>query len=507
MKISLGITIVFCVLLTGCQSTSLPVQQDPAQLSQTRGYVFVEFPKKEYILRIKSIEDGRNYELQTAAQSAGLWVPPGTYQLYGLRGNVIGPTNEVFDVSGYPPFEIKKGVVTNLGALVNFSVGEGKVLWLQRPSKNSDGRLKRWLSVNESYLETSDVITWQVESVPDAIETDIRGNGFLVDLLIEAENKSLGGQLQTDLLTIKDVDKLYDRLVLKSLPQTHFNELGIVHVTNDNQGNQYFPAQLGQIKKRNKEGSWISIDTGYTSSVKTLQVDESFIYAGLASGQLILSRDSGNSWDEIYHFDGMTVSKVHKVGQKLFVLTHHSANKSSHIFSSDLKSKLEFVELKKSNRAISIEPMSQQVGNTLYFNLSVEEIFKLKADSMAITVQPIPDSLINFYVSPEGSITVMTRSVFGNLHVSDPYGKNWKEIDFPKMGKAYFSSYDTGAAFAWGKVKEYDSNKEKWKSVANFHDGCLVALVDEEKLDLFCTDIEGNIFKYHNKNWKPENYL
>ncbi|GAB5379958.1 MAG: hypothetical protein Alis3KO_15010 [Aliiglaciecola sp.] len=507
MKNTVALLFVLCIMLTGCQSTAPPAPQDPALLSKTNGYIFVEFPTTEYALKIKSSSTGKTFELQPYNQSAGLWLPPDTYRLHSVKGNVLGPTNEIFDLSGYPSFEVIQGGVTNLGSLINFRIGDGKVLWIQRPSKESDGRLRRWLEKNNVYLTTSEVNNWYVHSVPKAIETNIRGNGFLIDLLIKAESKALDGQLDSDLLTIEDVDVLYESLVLKSLPQTHFNELGIVHVVNDLNGNKYFPAQLGQIKKREQTGTWISLDTGYTSSVKTLDVENEMIYAGLSSGQLILSTDSGESWKEVHHFEGMTITKVHKTDRGLFVLTHNPIEKRSHVFRSDIGENTSFVELKKSEQPFSFEPMSQMVGSDLFFSLSNKDLYRLDTVSLQIEKLSFPDSLINFYVNPNGVITLMARSMFGTLYVSDKKRENWNDISFPKKGKAYFNSYDSGTAFAWGKIKEYDSEKQKWRVEADFREGCLLALVDEDDLGLFCSDNRGNIFKYKDRVWKEEFYL
>lgn len=499
----------FFFWIVGCQSTTKPIQQDPVTLSSTNGYVFVEFPTTPYILSVTSLSNSKVFELlpDELNQTAGLWLPPDDYLLHKIRRHIIGPTNEIFDLNGYPSFTVVQGKVTNLGALIDFRIGEGNVVWIQRPSKDTDGRFKNWLSKNNRYLASKVVNSWSVDSVPKAIKTKISGNGLLIDLLIQAENKALDGNMQSEILTVTTVNTLYDVLLKNSLPQRHHNELGIVQLVSDSTGNQYFPAQLGQIKKRNQAGEWASIDTGYTSSIKTLDVENDLIIAGLASGQIIFSSNSGKSWEDLYRFEGIKITKIHKIENRVFVLGYNSTTKRSHIYSSPLSEKMNFIELKRSQEETPFEPMSQQNGSNLYFNLTNNALYKLDSTSLEIEEVSFPDSLINFYVNPIGQMTIMTRSFVGSLYLSDLAGKNWKKIDFPKMGKAYFTSNDAGTAFAWGAVKEFDINLDKWRTIADFQEGCLTTLVDEKSLDLYCIDNRGGIFKYINKVWKKEDYL
>lgn len=495
----------FYVLLLGCAANS--VVQKASVLSSSHGYVFVEFPRSPQVLEIRSMDSGKTYRLQPddINYTSGLWVPPGSYTLErtykrGLTGSIIS------NLKGYPTFYVEKGRITNLGSLVDFKMGEGKVVWMQRPSLESDGKFINWIVKNNEYLANPEAIIWHVEKVPEFTDSKVSGNGLIIDALINMESDNAVNKFKTELALIENPNELYSRLLKILPPSPHSTYVFAEPSVNDSNGNLYFPAELGQIKKRSTAGVWTTIDTGFTYAVKAVELFKDDIYAGLSSGHLIVSKDGGLTWTNDFLFKNKSIMDVYVVNGRIFVTTMDFTSNKGGLYAATMGSDLQFELIKTPLNSSSGMPLSALRNDNLYISFPDKEFYKLNVVTMEFESIALPQSLRYFSVAENGVISLMAQALFGELYVSDEFGENWKEYNYPKLGTTYFTSYENGIAMTGSGFKRYDSKSNQWIVEAKVQENCTYFLEDENMMPRFCVDIHGLIYRMDGVAWIKEKF-
>ena len=100
----------------------------------------------------------------------------------------------------------------------------------------------------------------------------------------------------------------------------------------------------------------------------------------------------------------------------------------------------------------------------------------------------------------------MAQALFGELYVSDEFGENWKEYNYPKLGTTYFTSYENGIAMTGSGFKRYDSKSNQWIVEAKVQENCTYFLEDENMMPRFCVDIHGLIYRMDGVAWIKEKF-
>lgn len=519
-------TLLFALLLSACATGPKPVQS-PEQFRSTHGFLHATIPQAsaQAGLAIQSKKGGDRTGLdrhpEFGPQSFGLWLPPGEYEIPGLK-----PTGG----DSFAPIRIERGRVTDLGALITVPLGgyEFMTLAVEHPDavsarKATTEGLRQFLSNPESLHWTTDVLP-----APQKTDSPSTGLGLIADLLMDYERHVNKPALNKALRQAKSVDELYATTLTGVVPATDEPGIGADQTL-------YFGAELGQIRTRRPDGQWGSIDTGTLQAITAVESVGDSLIAGTATGRILYRTGAQQPWTEVGALSkSEAVLDIDRVKDRWIVI---SATQMPHpVFAGVTllknwkvytSARTDLGDLKLLRTTEFKQPVGTAIGPTIrgqqggddhyYFVNSTEELVRLDLRDLTWTsTKPPQDSITRFSRAREsGMLTAFyAKGVFSKLNVSMDNGTTWKAIDTPsypvidlvfddsKTGRA--ARVNMGAFSSNVEFHNYDASSNRWKKDYEAPFGCAAFLRDATSFQRICVTSGGSILNYVQGKWVVE---
>ena len=508
-------------LLSGCASVPEPVQ-NADQLKATHGFVRVTLPfgDSQYRPVLQALNGGAQHELKRnealGSNVFGLWLPAGSYEFPELANT---------DGSKYLAVQVKAGQMTELGALVPIQLGGYEFITLPIRHAEVDADSARALAQLSPHLSNRQPLDWRPAAPPKPgkITTPPSGLGLIADLLSDYERHLNKPALNKRLKEQTSIDEMY-LLALTALPP-QAEEPAV-----DDKGNLYFGADLGQVRKRARDGSWTSLDTGTLQSITAVAAHGTRLLAGTQRGAILASDDGGKTWRQTAATKGgEAVLGMDRVGATWIVST---AKLTLHpLFGFHMPGQLDILMttsddlgglvLSKQVKVLSAVPMNQSRsfktkvwGNGYYVN-ALNEAWRLDAPSMQWSPIKLPHNASTFNVAANGTLTAtVIQGAFSKLSVSTDSGATWLRRDTPSypIYDVDFSSATAGLATRWNtglftssiEFMRYDAAKDSWIKTHDAPGGCVKILRDAAWAQRYCLSSGGSILNHVDGKWVVE---
>ena len=508
----LSITL-FILTLVGCGTVTM--NQNPALLSTTHGYAIIHFPRTAGNLIVRS-QNQKEYSFgyKSGVNSYGLWLPPGKYQL-----EVISYRDRSNKLEGFPDFEIKQSQLTNLGSLVDVNIGKDKIIWLPKIFTFNEDLVQDTLQTNNAYFKNKDVIEWSPTEIPlpSKLKRRNSGLGLVVDWIMMGIDKSNESALRKKLIKAKSIDDLYE-IFLKLTPPLNYQKPAV-----DDKFNLYYGGELGQIKKRSINGSWVTINTNNTKPITAVAWHKNVLLAGNVAGKILMSKNSGKTWEQfILLSKNEIVFDLDIINNTLYIVTGKPdfENKLNikgllaNIYITDID-KMGVPKLIKSVEYSNIKPRAESYGNWYIFGNGPDYLVKMDIESGLWYSIKTPANYNSFHVSAHNGIITLfsTNGGSSNVYISTDYGISWEKRKAPpyQINDVYFNDFKNGIAytvsFSGNYIFEYNENKNKWARLVKVADECKYLMSDFIYDSISCFTNNGEILILSNKKWELEPYM
>ena len=526
-------------MFLGCASAPQP--QNPTLLAPTHGYALIAYSRIAGNLQVTSVKDKKKFNFRSAGEpgAQGLWLPEGSYKLTSIQHGA-GKTK----LEGFPLLEIKRGQITDMGSLTYFSIGEGKSIWLPKRFAINNEYAERIKSKYSQSLLSDEVLKWEPTEIPVAKEfsRSSSGLGLIVDWGLMYGDSLTEAPISKALKDVRTIDEFFQVGVQTLPPYATYPAV-------DAEGNYFYGSELGQVKRRSKEGKWSTIDTKHFYNISAVIYDNNTLYAVAQNNEVLVSKDKGESWEsfltftapEIIHDLDIVDNKIYILaGQKPVVpvvenVEEENAAKDSQKTKKNNKQQDRYAVKVYSTtfeeRRLRLEsefvieglrngfPKAEVFQNNYYIGQAPNFLYRLDLNSKEIKQLGIPEEKTSFSVSPvDGTISLFfAKGMFSTLHISTDSGENWKTLDEPSyhISNVHFRTPEEGFAYRIESnafdvthiAQKYDANKNKWKDYAVAPQSCKYLVPDENRISLFCVTFGDDILFFDGNEWKPEQKL
>lgn len=295
MQIDQGVlvrAIVFAMsLMLALPATAGDMPQVPAQLAPTHGYVYVAFPKGGGdALTVSPLAGGKDLLIDTVAPVTSLpaanafakWLPAGRYRVKAWGA---------YAWSDGPEFDVQAGRPTDLGELMPVNVGGYQFVVVPVRHPEHAGSLAAALAPIAGVLKDPTPLRYMIASVsaPITIHQKSTGMGLIADLLVARDRKINKPSTQKALIAARDPDAFL-HLLRGITPPLQDEPARLAD------GTLFFPADLGQLRKRTPDGEWSSLGIDTLRQVLAVESANDRLVAGSDDGHLRASRDGGATW-------------------------------------------------------------------------------------------------------------------------------------------------------------------------------------------------------------------
>lgn len=518
--------LLFALLFVLPTVASASKPQLAENLAPTHGYVYVSFPKggSVQLLTLQSVADKTNYKLQArtdAGKSAfGLWVPAGEYRVSKWLNHKWGD---------YPTIQVVAGRVTDLGSLIPLSIGgyDIVVLPVRHPEVAHD--VESAINQYRSILASTEPVQWLPATPPTPITLDMpsTGLGLIADLIMLHDRKVNKPSINTQLREATSVTQFH-RLAMESMPPLT-GEFAV-----DAAGSLYYGADLGQVRVRNPDGDWGSLDTGTLQTISAVESKDNLLLAGSKDGILRGSNDNGITWrvlktlpsDEaivdIDYASGrwlLSTSREPTPRAQTVIVSSEDGTDLIRIYAAraddfaDLSIIKEF-PVKPRKFVEWLGPQSQAAGNFYYLTVW-PAFYRLDLDSMEWRTITPPKEVSKFYVSPGTGVvsTLRAQGFPSKLFVSVDHGDSWNRYEVPSNVQSYIlDSADTGWAVRWEpsafsvalQILNYNRASNTWIKIDEAPRGCSRVMRNAHNEPKFCVTSGGSILSKENQVWTVE---
>lgn len=487
--------------------------------AQTKGYVVFNFPTG-LPFRVPAVvirsDTGKRYELvlrQTTQRipSAGAWVPQGHYVI---------DQYERQHWTSQDGFDVDAGRITDLGSLLPVYIGMGEFVI-------APVRYPEWWTVGEvvrsfgDALKTPDPIEWKPVSVSSPIRLFQAREGVGVFApLVRAYRESHPEPTAFDRLrTAKRIDEVI--ALQKEVAEVVTSSEAAV----DDEGAMWFPAVLGQVRRRSNDGTWSSSDTGGVNNVSSVEWGRGRLIAARRE-MLFASEDHGVSWRKLAQLTtAEEVFDIDRIGERWLVASIHreagterdpvgwwDAIAVYQAFKDDL-SDLALVRRIpfQGRKTIGWGGPFARVAGADYLVSTFLGIERYDTQKGTWEYSPSPKPLSNFNVDPKTGMTTGFRDGMGSiLVVSSDHGRTWQKADAPPgpIGNAQFTDPKTarslkkGSLFGAFAVEVWTMTNGTWSRSTRMPEGCWPIIPDFD--NVFCQDGAGSILGFNGRDWVVE---
>lgn len=491
-------------------------QTDPAKLAETQGFVRVSLPQLQApaTFKLRNLktkkETGFKHQPEDGPYSFGAWMPEGEYELPDTPGSIL----------------VRKGELTELGAVLQVQLGGYEYVWL--PLQHKEAAAETEAAKTRLGSVIGNVTTWQATapSQPIKMATPHSNQGLIIDLIeshVRAVNKPPLAKQLREARTFDTFIPLARQTVAPLV-----DEPGV-----DGQSNFYYGADFGQIRVRHADGTWGVVDAGTLDEIASVEGSDSRLVAGTRRGQILTSPDLGATWTQVKQLDrDEIVADIDRVGTRWFVIAPQSAGLADpwtftgrvRVYSgtaddlSDLAQLKEFSIPKNTfgrNIGIALPIVGQAQGSTYLIN-AVKELQALDTTTMTWRTLSAPHSISSFQISRDGTLLTINKiqGAFSKMSYSSDGGATWKPSSRPPyvISDAVFETPESGEAMrinlgTFGSALEvysYDPKIGDWRKTGETPPGCRVMLRDASYRQRFCLTTGGTILDRKEGNWAVE---
>jgi len=511
------LALLLLVFLSGCAST--PAVQSPVALAPTHGYVYVNLPADSSLnggIKLRSLKDKREYQLPARSQGArgyGLWLPEGDYQISEWRGTPL---------RNYPTFAVQARRVTSLGSVLSIQVGGYALVVL--PIQHSEDAALAQQVANEyqSYLISPEPILWKPEGMPKPVTPPVpsTGLGIVGDLLMAYDRSVNETPLKKRLLEAQSIDEFFQLAKLIMPPVTE--------AVLDSESNTYFGADLGQVRRRNRDGLWSSLDTGTLRTITAVAISGKTLLAGSDDGVLRASTDNGKTWQRVAAVaQDEAIVGIHRIGHQWLVAASHWSITYPGWKQSDQLKVYSAAADNFSDLAISRQfPMpglapnyygsnGGQVAGHYFYLTAFPGLWRLDLTTQEwVSVTP-PITTSGFNANPSGSVLAayLAQGIFSKLFISTDFGNSWTQYNEPMYAitNIYFDTPEDGRATriradtfsAVFEIQQYDRSHNRWQKKYEAPAGC-ERLLWIGGAPHYCITKGGSILRNEGTEWKAE---
>jgi hypothetical protein len=486
----------------------------PAEIVATHGYVYVNVPKGGPIpaaLAIKQTHQKKSIalSLRKAADlhAYGAWVPAGEY---------VFSTWDGLEWGEHESFTVQAGRITDLGSLVAVMIGGYEFVPLPLRSDEVSGRISDVIAEFQPLL-AKEVIEWKPKRLPQPIKvaSAATGLGLVVDLLTEYERKVNKPPLSNRLRAASDPHEFL-ALVKTTMPPLYSDGVA------DSEGNLYFGADLGQIRRRSPEGEWSSLDTGSIWRITALNLIDGRLVLG-AQNVIFQANADRSAFQRMVELPREEwVTGIHRTESgwliSSIVPTVLYSVRAVRIYvskSDDLSDRVLLKELVVDEKQAFVwyRSTDSTVANGYYFANAVGELVRIKLDTMEVQSITAPTPAHGLKIDrPSG--TLATFSVGGSkVFVSTDNGVSWvkknapsliQDVHFTDEANGHAIRANRGAFTVTQELLSYDQAGKKWKKVLEAPEGCVRMLHDSVGAPTLCVTNGGSILALKNNEWVAE---
>ncbi|WP_158300884.1 hypothetical protein [Chromobacterium sp. ATCC 53434] len=514
------ISLIMVSLLAGCAMTPL-VPQNPEALKFTHGFVFS--PKVQSSLsdvsevQLRSQEDGSLYTLQQSDQLCGgfgLWLPAGNYELVEMFGDSLRKHS-------YPPIKVRAGSFTDIGGLIWVGVGQDKRVLLSIHHPELDLQVKAVEEKQALYLLDHRVEVWKPSSVasPVLIPHEISNQGVVIDLMLEHGRKIGMSGFNKQLIDMGDSEEFLAAAKRTFPPITHSGVNGL-------HGEQYFGAELGQIRVRDMNGSWSSLDTGTLDSITAIAIENQTVVAATNQGKIF--KKNNKQWKNV----AVLPEKIQILG-----LTHtsegwlilagkvisssyseFSALKDMSIYQADegFSGLIQIKKIPIDSELAIFRPAVKYVNGKYFVNgLNDLHVFDVRQGSWSLAGPGHEITSLNYDKGSNVFTAYKMQGIFSKLSISTDNGKSWvptqspgvtvQDIIFTSPSHAITVGIDMGLLSTSYELSQYESSDKKSTLISKSSPGVCKKIVSDEDMHLFfCISDNGSILRFDEQKMVPE---
>lgn len=519
------LTLALCVAAALSACATQPVEQSAAELRQSHGYVVAAVPlvmgADAPVITIRSTASGSEYTLsplKPGADTRGLWVPKGAYEIT----SELGPRKGVSE-----PIEVEPGKVTDLGGFAWAPVGNRQraLLPIRHPDLSAD--IEQALAPLKTHV-SPDRIRWQPSQVPAAqpVPVAMTNLGLIGALLTEYEAEVNKTPLRAQLRAARNLAE-FTRIFLNSATPV-LGEPGF-----DAGGQLYIGSNFGRLRVRDDQGSWRTIDTGAISPIMAVAVGADRWVVGTHDGQLIEGKSGAQVWTRVHQFaDGESVLSLARAGSRYVVLTGHFAGTARqgfhasfdglqvHLFDPAAQPQLKLLKklvVSSSSPFTRLATLQAGAGGQHVFLNAGESVERLDMATLAWkTVSPSHDVSHLRVAGGAGVLTAFkAQGLFSKLSVSTDLGETWLMVETPPYpvhdirmegptaGSA--SRWDTGAFSVALQTTAFDASSKSWRPTWTAPQSvCARTIRDAQGKEAWCVSGGGSILRIDNGKLVPE---
>jgi hypothetical protein len=525
-----------CLLLASLPATGKS-GPTPAELAVDHGLVTARFhgtlPDTELgvsILAPKSIglrpsggrDDGRDdlhLEMRNDDTDAyGAWLPAGRYRFASWRHSRWNDGPEI---------EVMAGRITDLGDILEISLGGDDVVLLPIAHPELDTRLEPWLAEAGPHLSSKVPVRWLPEKVPSPIDVKHQvssqsAGGGLMNMMMSLQREAYRREPKPALREIRSLPELQAR-VLDGMPPTR-DEAAV-----GEQGRLYFGADFGRIRVREPEGRWRSLDTGTLADVTAVAWRDGLLLAGTDRGTLHASQDGGLTWTLQRRFDrNELIGDVDRVGDRWIVSTTHreytsrmrrAASVRTTVYAATADDFSDLVELARFPQKFD-NPFVQRWAprgdghGDYYYVGAYPRLQRLHVPSGEWTTLKVRGSVTGFAVSPT---TGAVSAVANGFYLTTDHGETWTRLHAPgrkgNIAAGMFDSASQGWLARWRfpsassevlVVHELNRGAKGWKDQGDAPLGCRRLLRDAAGDPKLCALADGTLLRRADSDWIEE---
>lgn len=537
-------------LMLALPATAKEKPQVPAELAPTHGYVYVAFPKGGgEAITVAPVAGGKDVVIDTPAAATSLpaahafakWLPAGRYKIK-LWGVLKWPITPAFGppdkpASDWPDgleFDVQAGRVTDLGDLMPVNVGGYQFVVVPVPHPEHAGSLAEAIKPIAAVLKDSTPVPYTMTSVSGAItiQQQSTGLGLIADLLLAHDRKVNKPSTQDALIAAKD-PKEFLRLLRGITPPLQDEPARL------DDGTLYFPADLGQLRKRTPDGQWSSLGMDTLRQILAVEYANGRLVAGSDDGHLRASRDGGATWAElkalgrlesiidIDHADGTWIvtstekfedSKAPR-GNGLVAAARGTPSVRLRVYTgrsddlADLALSKEFV-LAPKDQAGWLGARGQLAGGR-YYVLAGTALQRLDlASGQWKTITP-GARISSHRIDPTTGVVsaLWSQGAFSKVHISSDHGDTWTQIGRPPyiIHDVQMDSADRGWASRWNmnafsgvwETYTFVPAKNDWDKSGEAPFNCRLMRIAPD-LPVLCFAPDASILGLHDGKWEAE---
>jgi len=516
-KIIQSSLLAFAVLCPTVQAADAP-----AQGAFANGFVFASMPgAKAYdVVMLQSVgSEPKEYTLNAIAtqdgRGVGLALPPGEYRPYGGRGLKVPKES-------YPVITVEAGRLTDLGALVFVEVSDNRVVMLPTRNADSDRNMQTVLKQLSATLTAGEPIVWRVDKVPGPFPWRDQGTlsrVSLAELQKAHESRATAAPVRQRLRETTAIDAFLSLAKSGAAPAT-------TKPVQDAQGRMYFGAVLGQVRVRDANGVWGTLDTGCLHNVTAVETWNGQLVAGYDNGDVRRSVDGGKTWAQVASLERrVPVFDISRFDDQWFVATARPKVLRNGMPSTDQITvysalKEDFSDIIK-NRDFEVEsePLvrtSVAASKSHYYVNAFPKLWRLDAATQQWRALGLENEVHGFQLAPDNGTVAAYRikGGFSKLYVSADHGDTWTKYDNPSyvIMDIRFRTPTQGQAVRWNmsafsgtiELWDYDRAKDTWTKNSDAPLGCKHAVADAAQDIRFCVTPEGNILGKKDGKWGIE---